>query len=83
MHLPLCAVTGHLQPAEVTSASSLFGEQGDSCPQRGMAHPHSLDQEDRHSFEAIAQRSYAPGGAVVLVTRLERCSHRLGSSHKR
>lgn len=68
MHLPLCAVTGHLQPAKVPSASSLLVEWDDSCPQLSMAHPVPGPEKT----QAICQSSEKPR-AWILGDQLERC----------
>lgn len=69
MHLPLCAVTGHLQPAKVTSALSLVGEQVIAVPSLAWPTP-SLDQRGQFSIPSVrAQRSDGPGGAGEMLTQ--------------
>lgn len=69
MHLPLCAVTGHLQPAKVTSALSLVGEQVIAVPSLTWPTP-SLDQRGQFSIPSVrAQRSDGPGGAEEMLTQ--------------
>lgn len=71
MHLPLCAVTGHLQPAKVTSALSLVGEQVIAVPSLTWPTP-SLDQRGQFSIPSVrAQRSDGPGGAEEMLTQAE------------
>lgn len=61
MHLPLCAVTGHLQPVKVPPAALLLGELR-------MAHPLPGPKETQVAIlnpSLRARRTYGPG---VLVT---------------
>lgn len=85
MHLPLCAVTGHLQPAKGPSASSLCGERGDGCPQLSMTPPPLGGGRETQvsvlnpSVRAYSEKLWAWG----LGDQPERCPHRLGRGQRR